>query len=164
MRDAESHVRHTVIRLLSEYIGPEAHLVAAEAWGDSAGAGERRHRPDLVVDVAGLRFVIETKASGAAAPVAAGLRALDAHRTRVSRARGPHTGVPLLVVPFMGDIGQELCEAADASWLDLAGNARITAPGLRAPNDFWAALSGPMCGNSLCGHYSIASRDRCYWQ
>src|SRR5690606_22869756 len=33
--------------------------------------------------------------------------------------------------PFMEKAGRELCDKAQVSWLDLSGNARITAPGLR---------------------------------
>jgi hypothetical protein len=132
MRAVDAHVCHTVARLLSEYTGDEARLVATEAWEGQPGAQQRRLRSDLIVDAAGIRFIIETKASGAAAPVAAGLRALNAYRTALEgRDRGAHLNVPLLVVPFMGEVGQELCAEAGASWLDLAGNARIVAPGLR---------------------------------
>jgi len=39
--------------------------------------------------------------------------------------------IPLMVVPFMGDIGRQRCAENDVGWLDLSGNARIVAPGLR---------------------------------
>lgn len=39
--------------------------------------------------------------------------------------------VPLLVVPYMGDAGRELCRTAGISWLDLSGNAEIETPSLR---------------------------------
>lgn len=39
--------------------------------------------------------------------------------------------VPLLVVPYMGDSGRELCRIAGISWLDLSGNAQIDTPSLR---------------------------------
>ena len=39
--------------------------------------------------------------------------------------------IPLMVVPFMGDIGRERCAEHGVAWLDLSGNARIAAPGLR---------------------------------
>jgi hypothetical protein len=132
MREIDAHVRHTVTRLLSEYTGGNARLIGAEAWRRQSGAQQRRLQPDLIVDAAGIRFVVETKASGAAAPVAAGLRALEAYRTALEgHERATYASLPLLVVPFMGEVGQELCAEASASWLDLAGNARIVAPGLR---------------------------------
>jgi hypothetical protein len=39
--------------------------------------------------------------------------------------------VPLLVVPFMGPVGQRICAEAGVSWFDLSGNADIRAPGLK---------------------------------
>ena len=44
--------------------------------------------------------------------------------------RSSRGGVHLLVVPYMGAAGLSVCVAADISWLDLSGNARIVAPGL----------------------------------
>ena len=49
--------------------------------------------------------------------------------------------VPVIAVPFMGEAGRRLCEGADISWLDLSGNANVTATGLRIqiegkPNKF----------------------------
>ncbi len=38
--------------------------------------------------------------------------------------------VPLLVVPFMGATGKDLCAADGVSWMDLSGNANIKGPGL----------------------------------
>jgi len=132
VREIDAHVRHGITRLLAEYTGEEARLVAPEAWGRQLGTQQRQLSPDLVVDAAGIRFVVETKASGAAAPVAAGLRVLKAYRSAFEAPdRRARRSVPLLVVPFMGEVGRELCTEAGISWLDLAGNARIAAPGLR---------------------------------
>ena len=39
--------------------------------------------------------------------------------------------IPLVTVPFMGPTGRERCAEYGISWLDLSGNARIVAPGLR---------------------------------
>jgi len=49
--------------------------------------------------------------------------------------------VPVVAVPYMGDLGKRLCAEADVSWFDLSGNADIDAPGLRVliegkPNRF----------------------------
>ena len=38
--------------------------------------------------------------------------------------------IPVLVVPFMGKSATECCEQSGVAWLDLSGNARITARGL----------------------------------
>jgi hypothetical protein len=39
--------------------------------------------------------------------------------------------LPLLVVPYMGDVGKKLCEEGGIGWLDLSGNANIIAPSMR---------------------------------
>ena len=70
-------------------------------------------------------FAIEYKSAAGADLVGAGLNAL-----RRRRAKGDDV-VPLLVVPYMGEVGKALCRQNGVSWLDLSGNADITAPGLR---------------------------------
>jgi len=57
-------------------------------------------------------------------------------------------GIPLLVVPYMGETGRRLCEEHEIAWLDLSGNARIKAPGLLInvegkPNRFKSAGRPP---------------------
>lgn len=37
------------------------------------------------------------------------------------------THIPILAVPYMGEAGRRLCEEADVGWMDLSGNARMTA-------------------------------------
>lgn len=91
---------------------------------------------DLVIGVHNLRFLLEWKASGAAAQVAMGIGQL----MRAVHELGADM-VPLLAVPYMGSVGRERCEEAGVSWLDLSGNARISAPGIRVrvegrPNAF----------------------------
>jgi hypothetical protein len=49
--------------------------------------------------------------------------------------------IPLVAVPYMGEVGQRLCEEAEVCWLDLSGNAHLSGPGLRVniegkPNQF----------------------------
>ena len=39
-----------------------------------------------------------------------------------------HLLVPLIAVPYMGEMGREYCEASGVSWLDLSGNAGIFVP------------------------------------
>ncbi len=91
---------------------------------------------DALIEVGGRTFAVEWKAAGAAAPVA---RA--AERVRESAAQVGRAVIPLVAVPFMGRVGREQCEEAGVGWLDLSGNACISAPGLRVlvdgqPNRF----------------------------
>lgn len=82
--------------------------------------------PDLLVSAAGQSFVVAVLA--AASP-----GALAAHASQLAAAARRHRrkAVPLLVVPFMGEAGRRVCEAASIPWFDLSGNAHIVAPGIR---------------------------------
>jgi hypothetical protein len=83
-------------------------------------------------------FVVELKKSTSAAAIAAAAPQVREYARRVSRS-----AVPIVVVPYMGDAGRKACEQADVGWIDLSGNAHITARGLRVliegrPNQFRA--------------------------
>jgi hypothetical protein len=91
---------------------------------------------DAVVEIAGTMFVVEYRSSGSTAPISAAIEQVLAHATAI----GPRA-VPLVAVPFMGPVGRRRCEDAEVAWLDLSGNARIVAPGIRVlvegqPNRF----------------------------
>jgi hypothetical protein len=91
---------------------------------------------DAVVDLEGMFFVVEWKGSGATAAVAAAVERVQRYASALSGS-----AIPLVAVPFMGPVGRERCEAAGVAWLDLSGNARIFAPGVRVliegrPNRF----------------------------
>lgn len=91
---------------------------------------------DLVISRKDLRFVIEYKGNGEAASVADAVR-----QVREYREKGKVTLIPIVVVPYMGEVGQRLCEEDGVSWFDLSGNAHLEVPGLRVhiegkPNKF----------------------------
>lgn len=81
---------------------------------------------DATVEVDEHVFAVEWKASGAAASVMAAAE----HARRGAADIGAHA-IPLVAVPFMGEVGRERCDRAGVAWLDLSGNAQISAPGLR---------------------------------
>jgi hypothetical protein len=85
---------------------------------------------DAVVDVGPSTFVVEWTGSGAAAPVSTAAELVRRHASALE-----HGVIPLVAVPFMGEAGRERCRQADVAWLDLSGNARISAPGLRVVVD-----------------------------
>lgn len=98
---------------------------------------------DLVVAAAGQTFVVEVNKSTGAAPIAAASRKVLELAKRQRRRV-----VPLLAVPFMGEIGRRMCEEAGVGWMDLCGNAHIIAPGIRVivdgrPNRFRSAGRPP---------------------
>jgi hypothetical protein len=90
---------------------------------------------DASIRVCDIPFIVEYKRSGTVAMVAEGIRKL---RAAVDVPEGP---VRLLVVPFMGELGRRRCQEAGIAWIDLSGNADISAPGVRVyvegrPNEF----------------------------
>lgn len=93
-------------------------------------------RADLVVRTHEKTFLVEFKDKAAAEAVGSGIRMLKRCLAHDDRSQ-----VPLLVVPYMWDVGRRLCEEAGIAWMDLSGNASIHAPGLHVnvegnPNRF----------------------------
>lgn len=82
-------------------------------------------RVDAVIHALGSRFVIEIKRSASAASVLGAIEQLQ--RLTAGAEDG---AIPLVVVPYMGEVGQSLCAEHGIAWLDLSGNALIVAPGL----------------------------------
>ncbi|MDQ7783685.1 MAG: type IV toxin-antitoxin system AbiEi family antitoxin [Desulfomonilaceae bacterium] len=81
---------------------------------------------DRVLRAGSLVFVVEWKGSGRSAAISA---AMEQVRNRAKGIDG--VVVPLVAVPFMGEVGRRRCADAGVSWMDLSGNSRIFAPGLR---------------------------------
>lgn len=107
---------------------PIEDVVVIKHEGDS--------RADMWMEADGFRFLLESRSSGDAAPVTMALKQVQ-HRARQLRKKV----IPLIVVPYMGDVGRKLCEEAGISWIDLSGNAHIVAKGFRVhiegrPNRF----------------------------
>lgn len=109
----------------------------AELIGVASSEAQLRTEPaDAIVVLGGFTFVVAWKGSGESAPVA-----MASERARQHAASLGDRAIPLVAVPFMGPVGRRRCEAADVAWLDLSGNARIFAAGLRVlidgkPNRF----------------------------
>lgn len=91
---------------------------------------------NAVIVAGNSRFVVEWQASGNTAAVTKAIHSLR-HAVRAS----PADVIPVLATRFLGSAGQALCNEANLGWLDLSGNARLIAPGLRIivegkPNQF----------------------------
>ena len=91
---------------------------------------------DAIVTVGSRAFIIESKRSAALGTIARAIHQLEI-MTQISK----RPLIPIIAVPYMGKSGREYCERAGIGWLDLSGNAKITAPGLRVhifgyPNRF----------------------------
>jgi len=94
---------------------------------------------DAMLTALGRRFVVEFKQTTSAASIAFAARQVLKWTERMRGA-----AVPLVVVPFMGEVGQRACAEAGVSWLDLSGNAHIVESNLRIhfegrPNRFRSA-------------------------
>jgi hypothetical protein len=98
---------------------------------------------DLELKGAGHTFVVEFKKSTSAALIAAAVKQVQDHRKRIGER-----AVPLVAVPFMGEVGRRVCDEAEVGWLDLSGNAHIIAGSIRIivdgkPNLFRSAGRPP---------------------
>jgi hypothetical protein len=80
-------------------------------------------RSEVRLRAGGEWYAAEFKAAANTEQISSALRQFSVPSERQS--------VPLLVVPYMGDAGRELCRAAGIAWLDLSGNAEIETPSLR---------------------------------
>ena len=81
---------------------------------------------DLVIAGADRILVVEFKKTASAAIIAGAAKQVREYAKRVRKQ-----AVPLVAVPFMGDVGRSACEEAGVGWLDLSGNAHIVAGGLK---------------------------------
>lgn len=123
---------------------PEIAQIVAELLGTPATAVKIQEASpklgfDFRISVSKFRFAVEYTASPSVGPVSMAV-------SQLARCREKSVGkeTPLVAVPFMGQVGRDVCAREGVSWLDLSGNAKITAPGLRIwiegrPNKF----SGP---------------------
>ena len=103
--------------LLGEWLGKDADFERRPARDDG---------PDLVVHFGRSVLAVEAKLSVGSASMAPLVQKALQVAAAVSKS-----AIPVVVVPFMGEVGRQLCNEAGVSWFDLSGNARIVAPGLR---------------------------------
>ena len=96
---------------------PEKHVTFEKARGATA--------PEVVLRAGKYTFLVEFKSSGAKAPLQLALVQIEEER----KALGQNV-IPLLVVPYMGETGRQICDEHEVAWLDLSGNAHVKAAGL----------------------------------
>lgn len=101
-----------------------ADLVGADAAEVDVHVEVRDLLVDAIARLGRFTFWLEWAGSGKTAAVSQAVRHLDA-------ACNGGEAIPIVAVPFMGEVGRRLCEEAGVAWLDLSGNARIDAEGLR---------------------------------
>lgn len=88
--------------------------VAVRPEGDLGSA-----HVDYVIDACGRTFVGEYKRSSDAASVAMALERIQ-EATRCEK-----TLIPLILVPYMGEVGAQRCREEGVNWIDLSGNAHV---------------------------------------
>jgi hypothetical protein len=106
-----------IVSQLGEHIGAQVRPVRETRVDD----GDR----DLVLTDGKTTFLVEFKSVSTTDAVGSALHQLQMY------AAGKEKIVPLLVVPFMGAVGREMCKRASVNWMDLSGNAQISTPNLR---------------------------------
>lgn len=94
--------------------------------GSSGGGLPDRRRVDLILESDQHLFLVECKSSASVRSLEAGIETLKRERSYFSYK----PAVPVIAVPFMGEVGKRLCRSASVSWIDLAGNANLRGPQL----------------------------------
>lgn len=112
-RVAEAEAKRIIARLFSEWLVVDAQV---DDRADLDGA-------DFVVQLPAVTFIVEFKPVATAATVRRAAERLTKHA---------HSDmVPVLAVPFMGEVGRRICAELGLGWIDLSGNADIRASTLR---------------------------------
>jgi hypothetical protein len=127
---SEKEAIRLVSEMLAEWLGVDATDISRREPQSQAA--------DVVVAAGKHVFVLEIKSSGTAAAVSQAAERVRDYAGSVSKR-----AIPIVVVPYMGEVGRRLCEEAGVQWLDLSRNAHIIAPGVRIliegkPNRFKA--------------------------
>ena len=115
----EKQAAMEIVEILAEVFGSSPQAIRLLEVG-------ARKRYDYSIFVAGFRFAAEYRSTASAGLVATAIDGLKRSAEAIVDA-----ALPLVVVPYMGQVGRQLCDESDMSWLDLCGNAKIVAPGLR---------------------------------
>lgn len=115
-RFSEERAVEGAARLLDRWISGEEARV--EKNSSSSGL-----MLDGVIRLGAHAFALEVKSRLSATAFDSAFLHLKTH--------APGGSIPLLVVPFMSEAGRKRCREAEVAWLDLSGNADISAPGLR---------------------------------
>ncbi len=127
----DREVARLVRKLLQKYLDVPVEVLEGGAHGNVHPG----YRPDFQVQAGPYHFVVESKATGTTDQVASAARYLQPF------AAADTGSLPIIVVPFMSQGGKAYAREQGVAWLDLSGNARIVAPGLRIvvegkPNQF----------------------------
>lgn len=123
-RALSQRLEDEVPKRLAELLAVPVSRMKVERQPAAIGKGGQ---VDLIAHVGGFIFVVECKSKGEAASVAMATRQVRAYAEHFKKK-----AIPVVAVPYMGEVGRKLCDEAGVSWLDLSGNAHLFGPpGLR---------------------------------
>jgi hypothetical protein len=118
----EKHALERVVEQLKSMIGGSVDNIQHEHLVDRDKNG---YRPDLIVGVGGFRFAVEYKSKSDVGVIANVIKQLEHYEQFSSE------NIPLIAVPYMSEAGKNKCTEANISWVDLSGNADVSAYCLR---------------------------------
>jgi len=123
-RALSQRLEDEVPKRLAELLAVPASRMKVERQPSAIGKGGH---VDLIAQSGGFTFVVECKSKGEATSVAIATRQVRAYAEHFKKK-----AIPVVAVPYMGEVGRKLCDEAGVSWLDLSGNAHLSGPpGLR---------------------------------
>lgn len=125
----ENRILQRIVELMKDWIDDDE-------WEIDYEPEAKGFHIDLIQKTGNWVFVFEHKNSGDAPAVAYAIESLNKYTKKIAE-----NTIPIVAVPFMGEVGRRICREHTISWLDLSGNADIKAPGLRIhvegkPNKF----------------------------
>lgn len=123
-RGLEQRTVDGIAQRLAELLAAPANRVRVKL--EARGPEGSSDRPDLLVLADDFKFAVAWRASGQAAAVT---MAIHSVRRFVDNSRERY--IPLVAAPFIGEVGQRLCEEEAVCWMDFSGNAHLSGPGLR---------------------------------
>ena len=123
-RSLDQRTVREISRRLAELLAVPPNRVRVQR--EPSVRGDASDRADLLVSAGGYKFAVAWKASGQAAAVTMAIRSV---RRFAEKSR--EKPIPLVAAPYIGEVGQRLCQEAEVGWLDLSGNAHLAGPGLR---------------------------------
>src|ERR1700720_4782891 len=104
---SEKQAASEIAQLLAELLGSESKAIRLRPAADSNGY-------DYLISAPGHRLIVQYKQVASAGPLTEAVS-----RLKLSADTLQDSGQPLIVVPFMGEVGKEICDRTGVSWMDL---------------------------------------------
>ncbi len=124
-RVTENQIKNEIPSIIASWFDGEKGKVSFEPHiGKERGI-------DLIQETSNYRFVVAWKNTASTGLVADAIRNLQISLAEMRKVTKGVTIVPLIAVLFMGEAGKDLCRRENTSWLDLSGNAFVSAPLLK---------------------------------